>query len=106
MFSLTAFSLKRTMTHLAKTTFPSPNRCVSATKLETKNLQEIALEENCILVDENDRSLGATSKRDCHRVGIDGDIKLHRAFSVFLFNSRGDMLVQKRSSQKVRLFLF
>lgn len=66
-----------------------------------QQLQEAALEENCILVDENDRSLGHGSKRDCHRVGPDGGIKLHRAFSVFLFNSDGDMLLQKRSSHKV-----
>lgn len=64
-------------------------------------LQEAALEENCILVDENDKSLGLSSKRDCHRVGTNGHIKLHRAFSVFLFNKAGDMLIQKRSSHKV-----
>lgn len=68
---------------------------------EAQQLQEAALEENCILVDEHDRSLGYGSKRDCHRVGADGQIKLHRAFSVFLFNSAGDMLLQKRSSHKV-----
>lgn len=67
-------------------------------------LQEAALEENCILVDENDKSLGLSSKRDCHRVGTDGQIKLHRAFSVFLFNKAGDMLIQKRSSHKVSYF--
>lgn len=72
---------------------------------EAQQLQEAALEENCILVDENDRSLGYGSKRDCHRVSADGQIKLHRAFSVFLFNTDGDMLLQKRSSHKVRLFL-
>lgn len=71
-----------------------------ATK-EAQLLQEAALEENCILVDVNDQPLGYGSKRDCHRVNPDGGIKLHRAFSVFLFNSDGDMLVQKRSSHKV-----
>lgn len=71
-----------------------------ATK-EAQLLQEAALEENCILVDVNDHPLGYGSKRDCHRVNPDGGIKLHRAFSVFLFNSDGDMLVQKRSSHKV-----
>lgn len=61
--------------------------------------------ENCILVDENDRNIGSASKRDCHRV--DGnDIKLHRAFSVFLFNKDGDMLIQKRSSLKVNLVVY
>lgn len=72
-----------------------------ANQLEAKNLQETALAENCILVDEYDRAIGQSSKRDCHRVDENGRIKLHRAFSVFLFNTNGDMLIQKRSSHKV-----
>lgn len=68
---------------------------------EAIKLQEIAMEENCILVNENDEYLGPSSKRDCHLVS-NGNIKLHRAFSVFLFNSNGDMLIQKRSSHKVK----
>uniref|UniRef100_A0A1Q3F4G3 isopentenyl-diphosphate Delta-isomerase n=1 Tax=Culex tarsalis TaxID=7177 RepID=A0A1Q3F4G3_CULTA len=64
-------------------------------------LQELALEENCILVDEADRVLGNASKRDCHRVDSEGNIRLHRAFSVFLFNSRGEMLLQRRSTHKI-----
>lgn len=63
-------------------------------------LQELALKENCILVDENDKIIGSSSKKDCHLVN-NGNIKLHRAFSVFLFNSKGDMLVQRRSIHKV-----
>lgn len=97
-----ANSFKRSVTHLIKSAFQSPSRCISATKLETDHLQQVALDENCILVDESDRPLGATSKRDCHRVGPDGNIKLHRAFSVFLFNSQGDMLIQRRTACKVR----
>lgn len=73
----------------------------AANQLEAKHLQETALAENCILVDEYDRSIGQSSKRDCHRVDENRRIKLHRAFSVFLFNSNGDMLIQKRSSHKV-----
>lgn len=73
-------------------------------QLEAKTLQETALAENCILVDEFDRAIGQSSKRDCHRVDEHGQIKLHRAFSVFLFNSNGEMLIQKRSSHKVLLF--
>lgn len=83
----------------------SSGRRQIATK-EAQQLQEAALEENCILVDEHDRSIGYGSKRDCHRVGPDGQIKLHRAFSVFLFNSAGDMLLQKRSSHKVSVVFF
>lgn len=80
---------------------PSNAAATAATAEREAQLQEAALEERCILVDEHDRALGGGSKRDCHRVGADGQIKLHRAFSVFLFNSAGDMLLQKRSSHKV-----
>lgn len=69
-----------------------------------KQLQEVALKENCILVDMNDRPVGMASKKDCHRVSLDGHVKLHRAFSVFLFNSNGDMLIQRRSKHKVQTF--
>ncbi|XP_050323421.1 isopentenyl-diphosphate Delta-isomerase 1 [Bactrocera neohumeralis] len=64
--------------------------------------QELALKENCILVDDKDKAIGYSSKEDCHRVNKQtGDIKLHRAFSVFLFNSKGEMLVQRRSTHKI-----
>jgi len=63
--------------------------------------QELFLDsENCILVDKNDKNIGSASKRDCHKVE-DDNIRLHRAFSVFLFNKSGDMLLQKRSSHKI-----
>ncbi|XP_059053155.1 isopentenyl-diphosphate Delta-isomerase 1 [Achroia grisella] len=55
----------------------------------------------CLLVDEKDNFIGTASKRDCHKVAPDGKVLLHRAFSVFLFNKRGDMLLQRRASQKV-----
>ncbi|XP_012256442.2 isopentenyl-diphosphate Delta-isomerase 1 [Athalia rosae] len=71
------------------------------TTMQTATLQEAALEERCILVDDQDRPLGEASKRDCHRVTQDGSIPLHRAFSVFLFNREGDLLLQKRSANKV-----
>lgn len=57
--------------------------------------------ENCILVDSNDKAIGAASKKDCHKVEGDS-IRLHRAFSVFLFNKSGEMLLQKRSAAKVK----
>ncbi|XP_067618582.1 isopentenyl-diphosphate Delta-isomerase 1 isoform X2 [Eurosta solidaginis] len=64
--------------------------------------QAMALKENCILVDVNDKAIGFSSKEDCHRVNqVTGEVKLHRAFSVFLFNSKGEMLVQKRSLHKI-----
>lgn len=49
-----------------------------------------------ILVDSNDNELGFLSKEECHR----GHGVLHRAFSVFLFNAAGELLLQQRSAQK------
>lgn len=62
---------------------------------------EAMLKDQCYLVDENDRVIGTASKKECHLVQEDGNIPLHRAFSVFLFNKKGDLLLQKRSSDKV-----
>lgn len=53
-------------------------------------------DEKLILVDENDHVLGYENKNICH----DGDGILHRAFSIFIFNSANELLLQKRSSQK------
>lgn len=64
-------------------------------------VQEAALEESCILVDEKDKVLGKASKLLCHKVGADGNIPLHRAFSVFIFNSKDEILLQRRSDMKV-----
>lgn len=72
-------------------------------KITYDAVQEAALKENCLLVDENDNVIGTASKRKCHLVQ-NGKIPLHRAFSVFMFNSRGDLLLQKRSPQKVGFF--
>lgn len=51
--------------------------------------------EEVILVDEADRPVGVMEKIEAHRRAL-----LHRAFSVFIFNSRGDMLLQQRASDK------
>lgn len=95
--------IRHTFVNIVKQTLHHKrNRSYVATNaLEARNLQEAALAENCILVNENDEAVGLASKRDCHRVNADGRVKLHRAFSVFLFNSNGDMLVQRRASHKV-----
>ncbi len=49
-----------------------------------------------ILVDKNDEVIGFQEKEACH----DGDGLLHRAFSVFLFDQSGRLLLQKRSHHK------
>lgn len=66
--------------------------------------QKALLDENCILVDDNDMNIGMASKRDCHLIRTNGSPPpLHRAFSVFLFNSSDELLLQQRSEYKVGL---
>ena len=48
-----------------------------------------------ILVDENDVPTGTMEKLEVHQKAL-----LHRAFSIFIFNSNGEMLLQKRSANK------
>jgi len=54
-----------------------------------------------ILVNEKDEVLGSASKRVCHAMSNIRKGMLHRAFSVFLFNSRGELLLQQRSAAKI-----
>jgi isopentenyl-diphosphate delta-isomerase len=51
--------------------------------------------EYVILVDENDNQLELMEKMEAHEKGL-----LHRAFSVFLFNSKGEMLIHQRAISK------
>mgnify|MGYP003619587941 FL=1 len=53
------------------------------------------MEEFVILVNPEDKVLGLMEKQQAHINGL-----LHRAFSVFLFNEKGEMLLQKRASKK------
>jgi isopentenyl-diphosphate delta-isomerase len=53
-------------------------------------------DEMLVLVDESDRVVGHLAKGACH----DGEGVLHRAFSLFLFNRDGELLLQRRSSEK------
>ncbi|XP_036378075.1 isopentenyl-diphosphate Delta-isomerase 1 [Megalops cyprinoides] len=73
-------------------------------EINTDNLDEKQvqlLSEMCILIDENDCKTGADSKKNCHlNSNIDKGL-LHRAFSVFLFNSEEKLLLQQRSDAKI-----
>lgn len=48
-----------------------------------------------ILVDEQDREIGVMEKLQAHQEG-----KLHRAFSVFIFNDANELLLQQRATSK------
>mgnify|MGYP001135988753 FL=1 len=53
------------------------------------------MKELVILVNERDVELGTMEKMETHLNG-----KLHRAISVFIFNTKGEMLLQKRALEK------
>ncbi|KAI4895071.1 hypothetical protein NFI96_010717 [Prochilodus magdalenae] len=88
------------------TTFLTRSHSVSARmpeietdKLDQKQVQ--LLSEMCILIDEDDKRTGADTKKNCHlNSNIDKGL-LHRAFSVFLFNSEEKLLLQQRSDAKI-----
>lgn len=61
--------------------------------------QKRMMSENCILVDENDNVIGHESKKMCHL--LSNGLPLHRAFSVFIFDQKGRLLLQKRSDDKI-----
>lgn len=52
-------------------------------------------QEVVVLVNESDEVLGTMEKMQAHVEG-----KLHRAFSVFIFNSKGEMLIHQRALSK------
>ena len=54
-----------------------------------------AAEEQLILVDERNRATGTAGKTAAHRGGL-----LHRAFSIFVVDDRGRILLQRRSPEK------
>ncbi len=51
--------------------------------------------QEVILVNEKDEPIGTMEKIEAHRKAV-----LHRAFSIFIFNSKGEMLLQQRALNK------
>lgn len=51
--------------------------------------------EKIILVNKKDKLAGTEEKLKVHKKGL-----LHRAFSIFVFNSKGELLIQKRADSK------
>ncbi len=51
--------------------------------------------EEVILVNDLDEQIGLMEKLEAHEKGLK-----HRAFSVFVFNSKGEMLIQRRAIHK------
>ncbi|MFN0091991.1 MAG: isopentenyl-diphosphate Delta-isomerase [Acidimicrobiales bacterium] len=57
--------------------------------------ERVGPREQVVLVDERDRALGACDKIEAHRLGL-----RHRAFSVFVFDARRRLLLQRRAAAK------
>ncbi|MGG4610260.1 isopentenyl-diphosphate Delta-isomerase [Providencia sp. Me31A] len=53
------------------------------------------MEDNLILVNEHDEQIGIMGKLLAHQLG-----RLHRAFSIFIFNHQGQLLIQQRAFHK------
>lgn len=53
------------------------------------------MEEKMVLVDKEDRKMGEAEKMEVHKKGM-----LHRAFSIFIFNKKDQLLLQKRAQNK------
>jgi len=52
-------------------------------------------EDQVILVNEKDEEIGVMPKMEAHQKGV-----LHRAFSVFIFNTQGELMLQQRALDK------
>lgn len=52
-------------------------------------------EENVILVNDKDEQIGLMPKMEAHQKGV-----LHRAFSVFIFNKKDELMLQQRAHSK------
>ncbi|MEP6703733.1 MAG: isopentenyl-diphosphate Delta-isomerase [Acidobacteriota bacterium] len=57
---------------------------------------QFAFDDMIVFVDESGNAIGTTSKLEAHN----SETRLHRAFSVFIFNRRGEVLLQQRSFGK------
>jgi isopentenyl-diphosphate delta-isomerase len=69
---------------------------------DTDQAQRLLMEQDqCILVDEQDRVIGKASKKDCHLMSNIDRGMLHRAFSVLLFNTKNECLLTQRASTKI-----
>ncbi|KAK3323509.1 NUDIX hydrolase domain-like protein [Cercophora scortea] len=79
-----------------------PDIDTSGEALEGHDEEQIRLmDEMCIVLDENDMPIGTASKKLCHLMTNIEKGLLHRAFSVFLFNEKNELLLQQRATEKI-----
>ena len=56
---------------------------------------ECMAKQKVVLVDRNDNTLGTMGKMEAHELGA-----LHRAFSIFIFNKKGELMIHQRALSK------
>ncbi|KAK6531213.1 isopentenyl-diphosphate delta-isomerase idi1 [Arthrobotrys megalospora] len=87
--------------------FPEINTSLSqsvaqSSELEGYDAEQVRLmDEVCIVLDEDDKPIGSASKKTCHLMANIDKGLLHRAFSVFLFDPEGRLLLQQRADEKI-----
>lgn len=59
------------------------------------------MDELCIVLDYDDKPIGAGTKKLCHLMSNINQGLLHRAFSVFVFNENNQLLLQQRADEKI-----
>ena len=68
----------------------------------TGTQEDLMYRDQVLVLDDRDNIVGAASKWDSHRFeGATPTGMLHRAFSVFLFDTEGKLLLQQRASDKI-----
>ncbi|KAG0049560.1 isopentenyl-diphosphate delta-isomerase idi1 [Gryganskiella cystojenkinii] len=86
------------------TSAPTETTIAADVDLSSYDDEQVKLmEEMCIVIDRDDKRIGANSKKACHLMtNIIGHNLLHRAFSVFLFSADGTkLLLQQRATEKI-----
>ncbi|MCJ1429712.1 isopentenyl-diphosphate delta-isomerase idi1 [Sticta canariensis] len=100
--TVTAENVLRLFPEVNTSLASSHNASIDDNDLQGYDEEQIRLmEEVCIVLDENDVPIGSASKKVCHLMkNIDQGL-LHRAFSVFLFDSKNRLLLQQRATEKI-----
>ena len=69
---------------------------------EGMSQEDFMLQDQCILLDMQDNAIGCDNKYETHIFCPERPrAKLHRAFSVFLFNDKNELLLQQRAASKI-----
>ncbi|KAL0551972.1 hypothetical protein IC582_011065 [Cucumis melo] len=102
-FSSSVFSPRPIFSRVSRSSLSTKTAMGSAPDAAMDAVQRrLMFDDECILVDESDNIVGHDSKYNCHLMdNIELNKALHRAFSVFLFNNKFELLLQQRSATKV-----